>query len=221
MRRLVIGLSGASGAVYGIRLLELLRTVPDVETHLVVSPTGLQTIRYETDRDADEVLALADYRYSFRDLAAAPSSGSFRTDGMIICPCSIRTLSGVAASSDDNLLIRAADVTLKERRRLVLAVRETPLHAGHLRLMQQATENGAIIAPPVPAFYARPQSLAELVDHTVYRLLDLVDVEIEDEDITRWPAPRGARPGNAGADTISTAPSRAVHPPHVASRRIS
>lgn len=190
MRRLIVGISGASGTLYGIRLLQLLRAVADVETHLIVSPAGLQTLRYETDCDPHEVFALADYRHSFRDLAAAPSSGSFRTAGMIVCPCSIRTLSGVATSSDDNLLVRAADVTLKERRRLVLAVRETPLHTGHLRLMVRVSEYGAIVAPPAPAFYARPDSLEDLVDHTVYRLLDLLDVEVPDETIDRWPQPR-------------------------------
>ncbi|MGH3627262.1 MAG: UbiX family flavin prenyltransferase [Sciscionella sp.] len=190
VRRLIVGLSGASGAIFGVRLLQLLRCVPDVESHLIVSPAALQTLRYETDFDVEEVLSLADHRYSFRDLAAAPSSGSFRTAGMIVCPCSIRTLSGVANSSDDNLLIRAADVTLKERRRLVLAVRETPLHTGHLRLMVQASECGAVIAPPAPAFYARPDSIDDLVDHTVYRLLDLVDVEVPDENVERWPQAR-------------------------------
>ena len=193
MRRLIVGLSGASGAIYGVRLLQILRAVPNVETQLIVSPAGLQTLRYETDYDPSEVFELADHRYSFKDLAAAPSSGSFRTAGMIICPCSIRTLSGVATSSDDNLLVRAADVTLKERRRLVLAVRETPLHTGHLRLMVQASEYGAVIAPPAPAFYARPESLEDLVDHTVYRYLDLVDVEVPDETIDRWPQPLPGR----------------------------
>lgn len=184
--RIVVGLSGASGVVYGIRLLEVLRTVPDVETHLIVSPAAKQTMTYETDRTLREVVDLADHSYSFRDIAAAPSSGSFRTAGMIICPCSMRTLSGVATSSDSDLLVRAADVALKERRRLVLVPRETPLHLGHLRLMVQATEHGAVIAPPVPAFYSRPRSIDDIVDHTVHRVLDLFDVTVPDEGIRRW-----------------------------------
>lgn len=184
--RIVVGLSGASGVEYGIRLLEILRAVPDVETHLIVSPAAKQTMMYETDRTPREVLNLADHSYSFRDIAAAPSSGSFRTAGMIICPCSMRTLSGVAMSSDSDLLVRAADVVLKERRRLVLVPRETPLHLGHLRLMVQATENGAIIAPPVPAFYSRPQTIGEIVDHTVHRVLDLFDITVPDQHIRRW-----------------------------------
>ncbi|MBO0826383.1 MAG: UbiX family flavin prenyltransferase [Streptosporangiales bacterium] len=184
--RIVVGLSGASGVAYGIRLLEVLRTVPDVETHLIVSPAAKQTMTYETDRTLREVVDLADYSYSFRDIAAAPSSGSFRTAGMVICPCSMRTLSGVATSSDSDLLVRAADVVLKERRRLVLVPRETPLHLGHLRLMVQATEIGAVIAPPVPAFYSRPQSIDDIVDHTVYRVLDLFDIDVPDEVIRRW-----------------------------------
>lgn len=194
--RLVVGLSGASGIIYGIRLLEILRDLPDVETHLIVSPAAKQTLAYETDRPLTDVLALADHSYSFRDIAAAPSSGSFLTAGMIICPCTIRTLSGVAKSSDDNLLVRAADVALKERRRLVLVPRETPLHLGHLRLMVQATEIGAIIAPPMPAFYSRPQSVADIVEHTVHRVLDLFGITTAPQDIRRWPPPEHARDGD-------------------------
>jgi 4-hydroxy-3-polyprenylbenzoate decarboxylase len=184
--RLVVGLSGASGIVYGIRLLEILRDLAGVETHLIMSSAAKQTLAYETDRKLSDVLALADQSYSVRDIAAAPSSGSFRTKGMIVCPCSMRTLSGVALSSDQNLLIRAAGVTLKERRRLVLVPRETPLHLGHLRLMVQATEIGAIIALPVPAFYTRPDSVDAIVEHTVHRVLDLFDLEAP-SDIKRWP----------------------------------
>lgn len=184
--RLVVGLSGASGIIYGVRLLEVLRDVPDVETHLIMSSAAKRTLRYETDRTVSDVLALADHTYSFQDIGAAPSSGSFRTRGMVICPCSMRTLSGVALSSDENLLIRAAGVTLKERRRLVLVPRETPLHLGHLRLMVQATEIGAVIAPPVPAFYARPESVDDIVEHTVHRVLDLFDLDVP-SDINRWP----------------------------------
>lgn len=185
--RIVVGMSGASGSIYGIRLLELLAHAPDVETHLIISPAAKQTLVHETDRTVKDVTGLADQVHGFRDIAAAPSSGSFLTSGMIVCPCSIRTLSGVALSNADNLLVRAADVTLKERRRLVLVARETPLHLGHLRLMAQATEYGAVIAPPVPAFYSRPQNLEQLVDHTVYRLLDLLGIAVPGEEIRRWP----------------------------------
>jgi 4-hydroxy-3-polyprenylbenzoate decarboxylase len=184
--RLVVGLSGASGIIYGIRLLQILRDMPDVESHLIVSSAARRTLEYETDWKLRDVVALADYSYPFRDVGAAPASGSFRTLGMVVLPCSMRTLSGVALSSDENLLIRAATVTLKERRRLVLVTRETPLHLGHLRLMVQAAEIGAVIAPPVPAFYTRPESVGELVDHTVHRILDLLDLE-PPYDIARWP----------------------------------
>jgi flavin prenyltransferase len=184
--RLVVGLSGASGISYGIRLLQILRDMPDVESHLIVSSAARRTLEYETDWKLRDVVALADYSYPFRDVGAAPASGSFRTLGMVVLPCSMRTLSGVALSSDENLLIRAATVTLKERRRLVLVTRETPLHLGHLRLMVQAAEIGAIIAPPVPAFYTRPESVSELVEHTVHRILDLLDLE-PPYDISRWP----------------------------------
>jgi flavin prenyltransferase len=184
--RLVVGISGASGVGYGIRMLEVLRAMPDVETHLIMSSAAKQTLVHETDRKLSDVLALADQSYSVRDIGAAPSSGSFLTLGMVVCPCSMRTLSGVALSSDENLLIRAAGVTLKERRRLVLVPRETPLHLGHLRLMVQATEIGAIIAPPVPAFYTRPVSVDDIVDHTVHRILDLFGFP-DRGDIRRWP----------------------------------
>jgi 4-hydroxy-3-polyprenylbenzoate decarboxylase len=174
--RLIIGMSGASGAAYGIRLLEILRDHP-VEIHLVMSKAAALTITAETDHTVERVRALADVSYPVGDVGAGIASGSFRTRGMVIAPCSIKTLSEVANCAAGNLLARAADVTLKERRRLVLMVRETPLHAGHLRLMSQATEAGAIIMPPVPAFYARPASLADMVDHTVGRVLDLFDID--------------------------------------------
>ncbi len=174
--RLIIGMSGASGAAYGIRLLEILRDHP-VETHLVMSKAAALTITAETDHTVERVRALADVSYPVGDVGAGIASGSFRTRGMVIAPCSIKTLSEVANCAAGNLLARAADVTLKERRRLVLMVRETPLHAGHLRLMSQATEAGAIIMPPVPAFYARPASLTDMVDHTVGRVLDLFDID--------------------------------------------
>ena len=194
--RLVVGLSGASGIIYGIRLLQILRDMPDVESHLIVSSAAKRTLEYETDWKLRDVVALADYSYPFRDVGAAPASGSFRTLGMVVVPCSMRTLSGVALSSDENLLIRAAGVALKERRRLVLVPRETPLHLGHLRLMVQAAEIGAIIAPPVPAFYTRPESVSEIVEHTVHRILDILDLE-PPYDIGRWP-PADQAPASAG-----------------------
>jgi flavin prenyltransferase len=183
-RRMVIAITGASGAIYGIRALEMLRERPEVETHLVISDTGRATITQETRRSLDEVRSLADVVHPFRELGASIASGSFRTDGMLVAPCSIRTLSAVANCATGDLVSRAADVVLKERRRLVLLVRETPLHAGHLRLMLQATENGAIVMPPVPAFYAEPASIGELVDHTVGRALDLLGIDTE--LVNRW-----------------------------------
>ncbi|WP_205569691.1 flavin prenyltransferase UbiX, partial [Salmonella enterica] len=154
-----VGISGASGAIYGVRLLQVLRDVTDIETHLVMSQAARQTLSLETDFSLREVQALADVTHDARDIAASISSGSFQTLGMVILPCSIKTLSGIVHSYTDGLLTRAADVVLKERRPLVLCVRETPLHLGHLRLMTQAAEIGAVIMPPVPAFYHRPQSL--------------------------------------------------------------
>ena len=187
--RLIVGMSGSSGAIYGIRLLEVLHENPGVEVHLVVSPAARQTIALETDWRPADVEALADVRYKHGDLAAAISSGSYPNDAMIIAPCSVRTASAIAWSLDDNLLVRAADVTLKERRRLVLAVRESPLHLGHLRALTQLAEMGAIVAPPMPAFYSRPQSLDELVDHTVGRLLDLLGISAEGL-VRRWQGPQ-------------------------------
>ena len=181
----VVGISGASGAIYGVRLLEVLGARADVETHLVMSAGAKTTIRYETDRDPADVAALADVTYDERDLAASLASGSFLTDGMVIAPCSMRTLSGVANSAADNLITRAADVHLKERRRLVLVVRETPLHAGHLRLMSDATAAGAVILPPVPGFYTRPQTIADIVDHTVGKVLDVLGIH-DHELFSRW-----------------------------------
>ena len=185
-RRLVVGISGASGAIHGVRLLEVLQTVDSIETHLVVSQAGKQTIALETDRSIAEVEGLADVVHRTGDIAAPLSSGSFTTAGMVVVPCSIKTLSGIAHSYADNLLIRAADVTLKDRRPLVLVVRETPLHLGHLRLMTQAAEMGAVIMPPMPAFYHRPESIHDIVDQTVNRILDLLDIEINDDLFTRW-----------------------------------
>ncbi|MBN2466652.1 MAG: UbiX family flavin prenyltransferase [Deltaproteobacteria bacterium] len=175
--KLIIGITGASGPHYGIRLLEVLHEKDDIETHLVISETAEQTIAMESDKSLQEVRALADVVYEAQDLSSALSSGSFRTDGMIIAPCSIKTLSGIANSFNVNLVIRAADVVLKEKRKLILLVRETPLHGGHLRLMTQASEAGAIIMPPVPAFYHHPTSLQDIIDHTVGKVLDLLNIK--------------------------------------------
>jgi 4-hydroxy-3-polyprenylbenzoate decarboxylase len=189
--RLVVGMSGSSGAIYGIRLLEVLHETPGIEVQLVVSPAAKQTIALETDRLPAEIEGLADVLYRHGDIAAAISSGSYPVDGMIVVPCSVRTASAIALSLDDNLLVRAADVTLKERRRLVLAVRESPLHLGHLRTLTQLAEMGAVVAPLMPGFYGRPETIEDLVDHTVGRLLDLVGVAPPEGMVRRW---RGARP---------------------------
>lgn len=172
MKRLIVGISGASGAIYGIRALEALRAVKDIETHLVLSPSARRTIVEETSWTAARVEALADAVHPHRDIGAAIASGSFRTVGMLIAPCSIKTLSGIANSYDDNLLTRAADVCLKERRPLVLMLRETPLHLGHIELMAQATRYGAVVLPPVPAFYHRPETLDDIVNQSVGKALD-------------------------------------------------
>ena len=186
MKRLVVGISGASGAIYGIRLLEVLRDVAEVETHLVITPAGAQTIGLETDFTAGDVAELADVNYRPNDIAAAISSGSFKTHGMVVIPCSMKTLAGIAHSFSDNLLLRAGDVTLKDRRPLVIVPRETPLHLGHLRLMTQLVEMGAIVAPPLPAFYHRPQSIDDIVNQTVNRVLDLLEIELPQDLFTRW-----------------------------------
>ncbi len=175
--RLIVGMAGASGIVYGIRALEILRTVPEVETHLVMSPTARMNTSIETDMKPDQVDALADVVHNVNDLAASISSGSFQTDGMVVAPCSMKALSAIAHSYAHNLLVRAADVTLKEGRRLVLMPRETPLHAGHCRLLHEAAMMGAIIAPPMPAFYNRPQTIDDLVTHSVGRVLDLFGLD--------------------------------------------
>lgn len=182
-RRLVVGISGATGIAYGVRALEVARKA-GVETHLVVTPAGQQTRAYETDLSARDLAALADVTYRPADVGAAIASGSFPTGGMLVAPCSVRTLSAIAYASNDNLLTRAADVTLKERRRLVLLVRETPLTLGHLRAMTAATESGAVVMPPVPAFYLRPASVDDLVGHTVGRALDLFGIDVP--DLPRW-----------------------------------
>jgi flavin prenyltransferase len=192
-QRLVVGISGASGVAYGVRLLQLLRNA-GVETHLVMSKTAEITVAYETSLKISDVAALADTCHSINDMAASISSGSFKTMGMIVAPCSMRSMSEIASGVTTTLLTRAADVTLKERRRLVLMVRETPLHTGHLRTMTALSEIGAIIAPPVPAFYAKPDTIEDIIDHTVGRVLDLFDIDVgvvrrwsEDPDLKRRP----------------------------------
>lgn len=188
-RRLIVGISGASGVVYGIRLLEVLRDA-GFETHLIMSKSAELTLTYETDLKVSAVKAMAHTVYANTDVGAAVSSGSFKTLGMIIAPCSIRTVSEIATGVTSSLLSRAADVVLKERRRLVLMVRESPLHTGHLRTLTQASEIGAIIAPPLPGFYARPQTIDDMVDHTVGRVLDLFDIDVD--LVRRWgEAPMG------------------------------
>jgi flavin prenyltransferase len=184
--RLVVGISGASGVVYGARLLELLRPLA-VETHLVISRTAEVTLARETDLKSAEVRGRADVVHAIGDLAAPISSGSFKTIGMVVAPCSIRSMAEIASGVTTTLLSRAADVVLKERRRLVLLVRETPLHTGHLRTMTALSEMGAVIAPPVPAFYPRPQTIAEMIDHTLGRVLDLFGLETG--TVKRWGEP--------------------------------
>lgn len=184
VRRLIIAITGASGSIYGIRALEMLRQFPDIETHLVLSPSAVRTIGEETDFTAAQVSALATRTYNYKDIGAAISSGSYKTIGMLVAPCSVRTLSGIAHCLDDQLVVRAADVCLKERRRVVLMFRETPLHAGHIALMDQVTRNGAIIMPPVPAFYHRPKTLDDMVNQTIGRALDLFDLDAH--VVKRW-----------------------------------
>jgi len=184
--RVIVAISGASGAIYGIKALELLRQSGGYETHLVISPAGARTISEETDLSPAQVEALADVRHSFRDIAAPISSGSFSVHGMLIAPCSARTLGGISVSLGDNLIVRAADVCLKERRRLVLLFRETPLHLGHIELMANVTRFGAIVMPPVPAFYMRPATVEELATQTAARALDLLGITVS--ALKRWPA---------------------------------
>jgi len=186
-RRLIVAITGASGAVYGIRALTALRGVEDVETHLIISAGGRATIAHETDLRVDDVRALADVVHPEGNLSASISSGSFATMGMLVAPCSIKTLAAIAHSYDANLVTRAADVVLKERRPLVLLLRETPLHLGHLRLTVAAAENGAIVMPPVPAFYHRPQSIEDIVDQTIGRALD--QFGIDTTLVQRWHGP--------------------------------
>ena len=193
MKRLIVGISGASGVIYGIRLLEVLKSLGGVETHLVMSRYARLNIEIETTHTPQEVEALADEVHSFGNQAASISSGSFKTDGMVIAPCSIKTLSGIVNSYADNLLLRAADVVLKERRKLDLLPRETPLHLGHLRLLTQASEIVAIVMPPLPAFYHRPKTIQDLIDHSVNRVLDLLGIELETDLFKRWEGPSDSK----------------------------
>ena len=189
MKRLVIGIAGASGVIYAVRLLEVLHDVPNVETHLVLSDAARQTIGYETNFTVEKVMELADVQHSIKNIAASISSGSFKTMGMVVVPCSMKTLSGIAMSFSDNLLLRAADVTLKDRRPLVLLPRETPLHLGHLRLMVQVSEMGAILLPPMPAFYHRPKTVDDIINQTINRVLDVLKIELEHDLFDRWAGP--------------------------------
>ena len=177
MKKLIVGMSGASGVIYGIRMLEVLQSLDGVETHLVMSPSAKVVLDRETSYTAEYVESLADQVHGFRNQAASISSGSFKTDGMVIAPCSMKTLSAIANSHNDSLLVRAADVVLKECRRLVLMPREVPLHVGHCRLLYEAAQLGAVIAPPIPSFYNKPQTIDDLVNHSVGRVLDLFDLE--------------------------------------------
>ncbi len=184
MKRLIVAITGASGVIYGIRALEVLRGVPGLESHLILTPSGARTIVEETAYTVDKVRKLAHHEYNYKDIGAAVSSGSFKTAGMLVAPCSVKSLSGIANCYNDELVVRAADVCLKERRRVVLLFRETPLHAGHIALMDQATRNGAIVMPPVPAFSSRPKTIDELVMQTVGRALDLFDIDAK--VVKRW-----------------------------------
>lgn len=175
-KRLIVAITGATGAAYGVRLLQVLRETPDIETHLVVSDAGLLNLQQELDMDRMQIEALADVAHHVHDVGATIASGSFQSDGMVVAPCSMRTLAAVAHGLSDNLITRAADVMLKERRRLILMVRETPLNLAHLRNMTSVTEMGGIIYPPLPVFYHRPQTIADMIDHTVGRVIDLLGV---------------------------------------------
>lgn len=201
MKRIVVGITGASGAIYGIRLLQILRAC-EAETHLIVSRAAQMTLAYETDYKLSEIEQLATVVHANADIGAACSSGSFRTDGMIIAPCSTKTMAEIASGVTANLISRAADVALKERRKVVLLLRETPLHLGHIRTMAAVTEAGAIICPPVPAFYVRPNSLEEMVDHTLGRVLDLFDINAG--TVKRWSGGKAQKreSGSAGNSDV-------------------
>ena len=197
-KRMVLAITGASGAIYGIKALEMLRTVPDLEIHLIMSPSAARTIDEETEWTFARVKELAHVNHNYRDIGASVASGSFRTLGMLIAPCSVKTLSGVVTAYDDNLIVRAADVCLKERRRVVLMLRETPFHAGHIDLMAKATQWGAIVMPPVPAFYHRPKTLDDIVTQTVGRALDLFGLDLH--VVKRWKEGEEPTPAASGTD---------------------
>lgn len=185
--RIIVGISGASGAIYGLRLLERLRNRENVEIHLILTKAGEKTLFLETGKLASDVRKMADFSYPLEDISCRLASGSYQTDGMVVAPCSIHTMSAIAAGISSNLLVRAADVTLKERRKLILLVRESPFHLGHLRSMTALAEMGAIIAPPIPGFYHNPQTVMEIVDHSVDRALDLLG--LADARARRWEGP--------------------------------
>ena len=193
-KRIVVGISGASGAIYGIRLLEILKDHPEVETHLILSAYGRVNIGLETDYSVKQVESLANELHNDKNLAASIASGSFKTDAMVVAPCSMKTLSGIVNSYADNLLVRAADVVLKDCRRLILVPRESPLHLGHTRLIYQAAQMGAVIVPPMPAFYNRPQTLDDVINHSVGRILDLLDLEAD--FVKRWKGVKAQRDDN-------------------------
>ena len=199
MKKIIVGISGASGVIYGIRLLEVLKTIDDVETHLVMSPYAKLNIEIETSYTPANVEGLADEVHDYRNQAACISSGSYKTDGMVVAPCSMKTLSAIVNSYADTLLTRAADVVLKERRRLVLMPRETPLHAGHCKLLYEAAQLGAVIMPPLPAFYGLPKTIDDLVNHSVGRVLDLFDLDAG--ILSRWEG-RNGRPAMMSASEL-------------------
>ncbi|UDG81157.1 Flavin prenyltransferase UbiX [Candidatus Hartigia pinicola] len=186
MKKLIIGFTGASGAIYSVKILEILQSVKYIETHVIMSPSSYQTLSLETSYNVQDIQKLADYTYDNRDISAAISSGSFHTVGMIIMPCTIKTLSGIAHSYTDTLMTRAADVVLKENKRLILGVRETPLHLGHLRLLVQAAEIGAVIMPPMPAFYHKPKTIQDIIYQTINRVLDQFDIKLQKDLFCRW-----------------------------------
>lgn len=183
-KNIIIGISGASGAIYGIRLLQILQEMDNINTHLIISKSANITIKLETDYNIDDIIKLADNYYNYNDISACISSGSFKTSAMIIAPCSVKTMSEIACGITSNLLSRSADVVLKERKKLVLMLRETPLHSGHIANMLKVSEIGGIIAPPVPAFYNHPKNLDDIINHSIGRVLDLLD--IEHNLVKRW-----------------------------------
>ncbi|OGQ84803.1 MAG: 3-octaprenyl-4-hydroxybenzoate carboxy-lyase [Deltaproteobacteria bacterium RIFCSPLOWO2_12_FULL_60_19] len=197
MRRLIVGISGATGAIYGVRILDVLSKIEDIETHLVMTRAAKMTIQVETPHSAKEVEAMADVVHDINNVGASISSGSFRTEGMVIAPCSMKSMGGIAHSIGGDLLVRAADVILKERKRLVLVARETPLHLGHLESMAALTRMGAVIFPPVPAFYHRPKTLDDVINQTVTRILDQFNIDVNlferwsDEQMSRHPKAKG------------------------------